>query len=353
MRGLHAGPSWVGLLQVLSVALAACDVPTEAPLIDSRWVLPSESTEIEVMDFLPEGVTLSPDGQAFLVTVTGRTQTTTLGEVCTECTQVNGLVVSKPAFVYDVESEASLPSDISDAVMTSGELVVFVRNGFNFDVLRPGSVAGTIDIEVHTLDGVRVGSSTISGATRSLPGQGGTLQETITLSGATLDGLRITAHLDSPEGNAALIDVAGVLDVQAQVRNVRATSAQADLSGEAFDLEPTGLDVSDIEDAFVDRVQSGRAVIDVTNDLGVATDLIVRIEGPTFEPILKSVSVPATAISERTVDFTGEELRRFLGQPDVTFGGTGTVTTASPVEVTPGQIIGLDIVLDITLRIGG
>ena len=90
MRGLHAGPSWVGLLPVLSVALAACDVPTEAPLIDNRWVLPSESTEIEVMDFLPEGVTLSPDGQAFLVTVTGRTQTTTLGEVCTECTQVNG-----------------------------------------------------------------------------------------------------------------------------------------------------------------------------------------------------------------------------------------------------------------------
>jgi hypothetical protein len=49
--------------------------------------------------------------------------------------------------------------------------------------------------------------------------------------------------------------------------------------------------------------------------------------------------------------YTGDELRSFLGQPDVQFSGSGTVSGGS-VTVSPSQRMTLKATLDFTIQIG-
>src|SRR5437870_5158299 len=42
--------------------LGACTIPTDAPVTDVRWVVPSQTTTIAVTSFLPAGVGVVADG---------------------------------------------------------------------------------------------------------------------------------------------------------------------------------------------------------------------------------------------------------------------------------------------------
>jgi hypothetical protein len=353
MPNPHGRRIQAGLALVALVGSAACDIPTEAPIIESQWRLPSESTEVRVADFLPSGVSVDASQSAFVVDVEGHSEQTTLGELCSDCAQINGLVAPKPAFEHIVEADATLPSDVASVVLASAFIDVTVRNGLSFDILRPGGEVGTLELSVFTLDGTPVTSTTISGLDRELPGDGGTLLETLTLQNVEIDGLQLVASIISPAGDETLIDVDHVVDVDVVLRNVTAASARTTLAGEEFELDPIDLDVQSLDSSIIDRIVSGRGIVAIVNELGVASDISIRVEGPTFEPIQKQLQVPATATSEVTVEFTSDELKQFLGQSDVQLAGTGVVTTPGTVLVTPDMTISIDLTLDATLRIGG
>lgn len=353
MFNLHGHRMRAAVATIALVGAAACDIPTESPIIESQWRLPSESTEVRITDFLPSGVSVNSTNSAFVVEVEGHSESTTLGELCTDCAQIDGLVAPKPAFEHVVEADATLPSDVSSVEIASASIDVTVRNGLTFDILRPGADVGTIELSVFTLDGTPVTSTTISGTDRTLPGGGGTLQETLTLTGVAIDGLRLVALISSPAGDDTLINIDDVVDVDVVLRDVTAASARTSLGGEEFELDPIDLDVSSIDSSLIDRIASGRGLVAIANQLGVASDLAIRIEGPTFETIHKQVQVPSSATSEVIVEFTADELRQFLGQGDVQLAGTGVVTTPGAVLVTPDMTISIDLTLDATLRIGG
>ncbi len=65
----------------------------------------------------------------------------------------------------------------------------------------------------------------------------------------------------------------------------------------------------------------------------------------------KSFSVPGTATSTVTLSYTGDELRSFIGQPNVFFSGSG-VASGDAVTIQPGQVMLLDATLDFTILIG-
>ena len=56
-------------LFIAGSVLYSCSIPSEAPQWDTRWIVPAEDVAIEVSEFLPDEVILTPDGTAFTVEV--------------------------------------------------------------------------------------------------------------------------------------------------------------------------------------------------------------------------------------------------------------------------------------------
>ncbi len=69
-------------------------------------------------------------------------------------------------------------------------------------------------------------------------------------------------------------------------------------------------------------------------------------------PTSKSFSIAGSGPSTVELSYSGDELRSFLGQPDITFSGSGTATGVG-VTITPGQELTIEATLDMTIEIGG
>ena len=124
---------------------AACDlpIPTSAPSYDTEWNIPGKSTTISVNTLLPGGVTATSDNSAFQIAVSPSTSTFTrhLGQDCPACGLANGVTVPKPAFSGGGSENFALPATMSSATLVKDTLRVAVRNGFNFDPIRPSASA--------------------------------------------------------------------------------------------------------------------------------------------------------------------------------------------------------------------
>jgi hypothetical protein len=112
--------------------------------------------------------------------------------------------------------------------------------------------------------------------------------------------------------------------------------------------------VEDLDQELVDRVVSGAIDLEISNPWAIGASVTLTIDGPTMgSPIVKAVAVPALPTSTVRVEFSQAELQSFLGQPGVTLSGTGTVASdATSITVTPDQVLVMDGLLDLILRIG-
>src|SRR3989304_1201244 len=131
MKSLRAALTLAGL-----AALAACDVPTEAPIVEQRWILPVDNTTISVSELLPTGVTVS--GNNFAVTVGAFNTSKSLGDLCPGCAPLNGLTAPVPAFDGTFTLSRAPPADVASATVVSGSALIAVQNGFGFDPLAGG-----------------------------------------------------------------------------------------------------------------------------------------------------------------------------------------------------------------------
>ena len=153
------------------VSICACGLPTEvpkAPILDVRWVVPTQSSRISVASLLPNGVTILPDSSGFTVAVPNSTVTRTLSQDCSACVATNGLTAPQPAFVATASLSSSLPAEITSSVLVGGALQVVMSHNYTFDPLRPNAAAaGARGYAVITVsDGSTViGNNSINGAT--------------------------------------------------------------------------------------------------------------------------------------------------------------------------------------------
>jgi len=337
-------------------ALAACDVPTELPAFDTRWVVPAEETRFGVDELLPTAVQLTTTEDAFVVDFSPVNFTETLGGLCPACIPFNGLNVPKPLFFGSLASGISFPADVSSIALLSGDVGIDLQNGTSFDILQPAAGAfGEIVITVtDDADGDVLGTLTIDGTVTPFPA-GTTLQRTMALAPTTVEGSIVaTVEVDSPLGDPVTIDVSDLLSATATPTNIVVTAVTVAVAGLSVNLDPVDLDVGDVDADLVDRVQSGGFILDVVNPFGIGANFQLTIDGPTISPIQKAASVGTAPTSSVAILFTRGELQSFLGQDFVTLTGGAVVDPgAAPITVTPGQELVLDGKLDLTLRIGG
>lgn len=341
---------------VFLTALSACDIPTDLPGVESRWVVPGEETRFGVASMLPGDVALTPDSSAFIVTFDGQSFSETLGVLCAACATANGLTVPKPPFIAEFAESIEFPSEVSSIEVVDGEVGVQLTNGLNFDPIRPGGGAtGTLTLTItDDADGDVLGTLIIDGVTTPFP-PGSVLDRTVALAPTSVQGSIVaTVGVVSPAGDPVTLDSSLEVSVAATPADITVSAVEIDVSNLSVDLDEVGLGVEDVDADVVDRIIAGGFVVDVANPFGIAAEFQLSIEGPTIDPIVKSASLGPEPVSTIRIPFYGDELRSFLGQPDVMLSGGAIVDSgAGSVVVGPGEELVLSAKLDLTLRIGG
>jgi len=322
-----------------ALLLGACDIPTEAPIIEQRWVIPVEETSLGVDELLPPGVTVV--GGNFSVSVDPFATNETLNALCASCGALNGLAAPVPAFTGSFTVSSGLPADVSAAVIASGAISMQIQNGFSFDPLAGG---GTLTVTLSDgQGGAQLGQTVFSG---TLPPNSTTTQS-IALSSATIGSTFFASiAVTSPGGQVATINTSEQLTATATTTSLLVSSVTVNVASRSVDIDAVDLDVEDIDSDLTDHIVSGSVILDVVNPFGVSISGTINI-GPTT----KSLAISANGTSQVMISYTREELQSFLGQPNVQFSGSGTAS-GGLVRVSPGQEMSIEATLDFTISIG-
>jgi hypothetical protein len=335
------------------LALASCDIPSAAPILDTVWAVPGDSTGIPVDELLPDGLTVAPDGSGFLVEVGEIRFEETLGSVCPLCGPADGAEVPKPPFTYEFSEVVELPDDVLSATIGSGSAVMVLNNGFSFDPLNPGGDPGSIVLTLRSgsTQGEVLGSETLLGGRDTLAAGGSTTVE-IELEQAAVSSLVAIVSIVSPLGDPVVIDLSETIAVEAGTDSLILAEALVVVAGRKGVIDPVVLDVAELDDSFVERIREGDLLLAASNAFGVTVETDIVISGPGFDAVEKSVTIPPGE-STQEIPFTGEELRRFMGREGVLMTGEGQIVpSAPPIVVTPELEATLIGDLYLVLRLG-
>jgi hypothetical protein len=347
--------NFLSTVPVIAV-LAACEIPTSPPQVESRWIVPAEQTQFGVAELLPGAVSLTSDSSAFLVDFDPESFSTSLGDLCAACSLADGQTIPKPPFADAVETLVEFPSQVTSIRVLDGRVDIEVTNGLNFDPIRPSTVAtGTITFLLSDdADGDVLGSVVVDGAATPFP-VGSTLTRSVDLIESQVDGsISASVVFDSPLGDPVTLDTDLAVSVVASPADVRVSHVVIDVAGTTVDLEDATLDLAELDVDVADRVIYGAFLLDVVNPFGVAADFELTISGPSMIPIVKTAAIGPAPNAEVRLDFSTEEIRRVIEAPEVTLSGSAVVDpAAAPTMVDPGEELLLSASLDLTLRLGG
>ena len=338
----------------------ACGIPTsvpDSPIIDLRWVVPSQSARFTVDNLLPSGVTIIvPDSSGFTIAAAAAAVTRTLSQDCNACVALNGLNAPKPAFLANASAGTSLPTDIAAATLVSGSLQVVVQNNYTFDPLRPnptvGSPNGYAVITVSNGNNV-IGRDSVNGATTPLPA-GTTLTRTIPVSGAVsgTQPLTVAMVLNSPAGENRFIDASKTITVTATPSGLKVANVSVNVVNKKVNSSTT-IDLAGVDSSITNHVQGGSLIVALVNPFTVAGNLTMNLTpsggGLT---ITKTIALAAGNSTPPPIPFTKDELRSLLGHT-VAVTYTGKMNSATPVNVSPKQVVVVTTKLDLNLTLGG
>ena len=101
---------------VACLLFAGCEVPTDPPIVEQRWIVPIEETTMSVDELLPTGVVVS--GNDFSVSMDPFSSSQALANLCGACTALNGLTTPVPAFTSSFNESEDLPDDVTAAMIS-------------------------------------------------------------------------------------------------------------------------------------------------------------------------------------------------------------------------------------------
>ncbi len=324
------------------VTLSACDVPTEPPMFEPRWIIPVEETSLSVDELLPANVAVS--GDAFDVSVDPVSALETLGDLCPGCAAADGMVAPVPAFNGSFVSTQGLPADVASAEVSGGSIDIEVLNGFTFDPLDNG---GSVTISIaDDVTGELLGQLVLEDPTDDLQPNVPVFRSISVQPGSITGPIRATTTVDAPGGQSAFIDVSDQIQVTSTVQSLLVSAVTIDVGNRSVTLDEQEVELEDIDQEVADRIIEGSIILDIDNPFGVSLDGTIEI-GSTS----KSLSITDAETSTVTLTYTGEELRSFIGQPSVFFRGSG-VANGTAVTIAPGQVMLIEATLDFTILIG-
>lgn len=350
-----------GLAAVLAgcfLSIACSSIPTDIPVVDSRWVFEVKSTTIGVDGLLPAGVSVS--GDAFAVAVDSVTAESSLRDLCAECEDALDAPVPKPAFNGRLTATAMLPAAMSSAELAAGDVAFVFRHDFDFDPLRPaGGTPGRLTVVLTEAGGREVARLVLDGNTDSLPPNAAVARTVALTPGAVGARFAMTIEIDSPAGgrdarHLVLLRAGDRVKVSAAPAGVRVSSARVNVAGRRVSIVPAEIGVEDVDGGIVDRIQSGAIVLDIANPFGTGLTAQMRIFRDGEIVVAKDFMVAPTPNSTVSFDLTADEFRTFLGRSGVQLGGSGVVTSpARAIVVAPSMEVEIDGKVDLTLRVGG
>lgn len=343
--------------------LAACEVPSEAPIFRQTWVVPADTVAVAAADILPDGITIS--GDAFAFDTPGATFSTTLADLCGQpACQVPGTVTAPtPAFSSPpgaLSSTVAFPDGVTSATSDGAIVHIAITNDLGFDLLRPNG-AGTAPFGTMTItisSGAASQQYVLNGATQGLPTGAATPLILLLDAGTTLtDELAFDVSFDVPAGGPAPMNGSNGIEIAVSVQEFLVSQATIALS-EAVSTDPTEFDLEDID--FGDEIQGGAILMDITNPLtaSAAFNAVIIAPAQDGEPLVtitKPFAIAAQPTSTATITLSQAELRSIVGKQGVTIRMDGTVTGTGPggtVTVTPASEITVRTKLQFTIDIG-
>lgn len=305
----------------------ACDLPTEAPIVEQTWAVPLPEISVTAADVAPTFLVPVPSG--FDVALDPVVAASNLGTLCgAACDTLNGLVAPVPAFTGIVGSNFDLPADLIVAYVRSGVIDVSVTNNMGFDPTENG---GTVSLEVVGPTGMVVASTTFD-ASQGFP-TGSSLQTTLLLGSLDFDG-DVRTVIDVPGGQTSLIDSAADLSVSASFTSFTVTGGQLGSLDETFIFGPEAFEI-DLGDQILENVQGGFVEFKIANPWGATVSGSLD-----FGPVSKPILIQTAASSTVRLDFSESELREMLRPTSVSLTGVGTASGTS-IEIDASDLLSL------------
>lgn len=348
-------------------AFAACDVPTEAPIFQQTWIVPSDSVTVDAAEIVPAGVTIGGGATpGFIFATPGVSISTTLAEVCGQPACQTAITVTAPTPAFSspdglLVASVSFPTGVEAATITDGAFHIAITNDLGFDPLRPNGAGSAPygSLVVTITSGALTASYTITGsATQGMP-NGATTPLIFDLPLGTYSGsVGLELALDVPAGGPATINGANGLEIAASIQGLTVSQATVSVPNEPIDTDPTDFDLEDVD--FADNVEGGALLLTTDNPFTATAALIATIEAPAQDgqgavTITKAVAIPAMPTSTATIDLTKAEISSLLGKSGVTMRVSGTVNGTGPgntIIVTPASRIIVRTQLQLILNIG-
>jgi hypothetical protein len=338
-------PRTVGAVCLL---LAACDVPTEIPQWDTRWVIPAERTAFSVSELLPEGIDLADAGGAFEIPLAALTLSSSLGEMCPACRAADGLTVPKPAFTVALDGDLGLPEELISATLNDGAVEFQLRHDFPFDPLRPAAGSRGYLLLTVTSGSVVLARDSLDGRTTAFPA-GGTLAGTLPLAAGEIGGpLQVGLTLHSPAGDPVRIDVDDRIELEVPAARVGLSQAVVRIEEGAITTPDIVLELGDVDEAISGRVREGALRLALENPFDITGAFELRITAAGLQ-VVEPIDI-APGESAVRVALTGEELRAMLGQNDVRVSLAGAVSSPpSGTELFPEDEIAVTARLELVV----
>jgi hypothetical protein len=355
----------VATVVLAALIAAACDIPTSLPNWDMTWDFPANNSTVGVSSFLPNGVSLTPNGAAFQANVATVTITRTLAQDCPLCTA--GVATPKPSYAATTTGgPATLPANMASATLVGDTVFVTMVNRYQFDPINPGAgAAGTMTFTVSSGATV-LGTLTLSGPTNTIPANGATTTAKIPISGTVSSaGVSIRVDVTSPQGSTITLTNTGAQQFTYTAR--AGNSAQGQLTASAASvsltnqvLRPNPTDFS-FQFGSADRADSARVFVTITNPFSLSGTLNVNFLGCTDQSgnfidscptpttlVSRSVPVPAGTQTATVFAFGPNGAKALLNAKQISFTGNVSGTTA----VTPSQTISVSNRVQLTMHTG-
>lgn len=356
----------IALVGVASVA--ACDLPSEAPIFQQTWIVPTDSASIGATTLLPSGVrdTVIGATPAFVVSPSATVVNTTLGSICSAsaCQSVTTVSAPTPAFTSPaglLGSTINLPTGVNSAIVTGGTLRVSITNNLGFDPLRPnGPVTAPYGQIIFSISsGAVTRTDTIRGsASQGLPTAATTALTATLPTGVYAGSVSIAVTLVVPAGGTASLNRANTFSLTSSLQNFSVSQATIMVNNVAINTSPVSFGLSDVD--LVDQVQGGGVLLDIVNPFTVSATLNVVFAAPaqgtgSAVTISKPITIPAQRTSSTSVTLTQAELRSLLGKSGVSIRVDGTATgtgVGRSTIVEPASQITLRTKLQLILNVG-
>lgn len=329
--------------------LGACEVPTDTPNWEQRWVIAGDSTAMSVDELLPSSVNVTADRSAFLVSLEAVAFRESLGEMCAGCRPLQGLVGPKPAFSFSFADSVHLPEQVASVSLAAGSIEVRLSHGFAFDPLRPSASARGRLIARLVHGASTLASVTIRGEDEPFP-PNTTKTRTLTLPATTIAGpIGVEIFIESPAGDAARIDTAAVLDVGVTPRDIRVSEARVRVANKRVDVDTVDVNLEDVETSIKNRLKEGAFVFDLSNPFQISGSLELRIQAG-GRLITKSLSVSPGPSTQR-IQFSRDELRAMFGARNLMSASGSVSAPGGVVAVRPNQILVVKTTIDFVVSV--